>query len=94
MDSEWNEKNDKLKEIKTDTRQWRENKRFRIDETVINRLRTGHTLLNLGYLMEGLPVLECDLCHSHTMTVKHHLTDYANPDTLRLRFLTVPTQKR
>ena len=54
--AEWNEKNDKLKEIKLDTRPWKENDRCINDETVINRFRTGHTLLTHGYLMEGLPM--------------------------------------
>ena len=43
--TEWNENNDKLKEINPDTRSWKYNKKCRKDETVINRLRTGHTLL-------------------------------------------------
>ena len=85
--TEWNQKNDKLKEIKPNTRPWKENNRCRKDETVINRLRAGHTLLTHGYRMEGLPVPpECELCHSHTMTVKHLLTDCVNLDSLRLRF--------
>ena len=87
MGPEWNEKNDKLKEIKPDTRPWKENDRCRKDETVINRLRAGHTLLTHGYLMEGLPVPpKCELCHSHTMTVKRLLTDCVNLDSSRLRF--------
>ena len=57
--AEWNEKNDKLKEIKLDTGPWKENDRCRMDETVINRLRAGHTLLTHGLLMKGLPVPEC-----------------------------------
>ena len=51
--TELNEKNDKLKENKPDTRPWKENNGCREDETVINRLRAGHTLL-----MEDLPVPE------------------------------------
>ena len=78
----WNEKNDLLKEIKLDTRPWKEK-----DETVINRLRAGHTLLTHGYLMDGIAVLpQCKLCHNHTMTLKLHLTECANVASLRLRF--------
>ena len=54
QNTKWNEKNDKLKEIKPDTRPWKENNRCGKDETIINRLRAGHTLLNHWYLMEGL----------------------------------------
>ena len=41
--TEWNEKNNKLKEIKPDTRPRKENNKCRKHETVINRLRAGHT---------------------------------------------------
>ena len=70
------------KKIKPDTRPWKENDRYRKDETVINRLRAGHTLRTHGSLMEGLPMPpECDLCHS-----QHLLTDCVNLDSLKLRF--------
>ena len=92
--TEWIEKNDKLKEIKPDTRPWKENDRCRKNKTVINRLRVGHTLLTHEYLMEGgLPVPECELCHNHTMTVKQLLNECANPASLRLRFFDGSTQK-
>ena len=58
---EANEKNDKLKEIKPDIRPWKEINRCRNDQTVINRLRTDHTLLTHGYLFEGQPVPQCEL---------------------------------
>ena len=84
--AEWTEKDDKLKEILSDTQSWKENKRCRMDETVINRIRAAHTPLIHGYLMEGLPMPECELCHSHAMTVKHVLTVCANKVIWRLRF--------
>ena len=84
--TEWNEKNDNLKEIKPDTRPWTENDKCRKDEIVINRLRAGHTLLTHTYLMEGLPAPpKCELCHNHTMTVKDLLTECADLPSLRLR---------
>ena len=85
--TDWNQKNDKPKEIKPNTRPWKENSRCRKDETVINRLRAGHTLLTREYKMEGLPVPpECELFHNRTMSVKHLLTVCINLDRLRLRF--------
>ena len=85
--AEWNEKNEKLREIKPDNRPWKENDICRKDETVINRLRSGLTLLNHGYLMEGKPVpTESELSHNHTMTVKHLLAECDNLASLRLRF--------
>ena len=57
-----------------------------VNKIVINRLRAGHTLLTHGYLMEGLSVPDTELCHSHTMPVKHLLTECANLASLRLRF--------
>ena len=52
------------------------------DETVINRLSGCHNLVTHGYLS----VPESEQCHSHAMTVKHFLTDYANHASLRLSF--------
>ena len=84
--AEWNEKNEKLKEIKLDTRPCKENDTCRKDETVIDRLRAGHTLLTHGSLMEGLLVPpEHELCHNHTMAVKHLKTECANLASQRLR---------
>ena len=56
--TEMSEKNDRLKEIKPDTQLLKEKNKCRKDETVIKRLRFGHTLLTHGYLMEGLRVPE------------------------------------
>ena len=84
--TKWNEKYDKLKEIKPNTQPWKENNRCRKDETVNSRLTVCHTLLTHGHLMEGLPVPECELCHSHALTVKHLLTECANLASVRLRF--------
>ena len=50
--TECNEKNDKLKEIKPDTQTWKEKTRCIKYETVINRLRASHTILTHGYLMK------------------------------------------
>ena len=84
--TEWNEKEDKLKEIEPDTQSWKKNNRYRKDKTNINRLRTDHTLLTHGYLMEGLPMSECELYHRHALNVKHLFTDCVNLVSLRLRF--------
>ena len=95
--TEWNETNDKLKVNKPVTWSWKEMDRCRKDETVINRLRAGHALLTHGYLMEDLPMPECELCHSHAMTVKHLITECANLASLRLRLtdsLRASTQSR
>ena len=80
--TEWNKKSYKLKGIKQDTRPWKENDRCRENETVINRLRVGHTVLTHGYRMEGVLLPECELCHNHTTAVKHLLTECANPASL------------
>ena len=67
----WNEKNDKLKEIKLDIRPWKK----MIGVERMKQLSTGSepvipTLLTHGYLIEGLPVpRECELCHNHTINV-------------------------
>ena len=43
--TEWNEKNEELKEIEPDTRPWKENDSCTKDGTNINRHRAGYTLL-------------------------------------------------
>ena len=83
---ECNEKDDKLKQISSDTRSWKKNNRWRNDKIFIISVRADHTILTHGYLIEGLPVPECELCHSHAMTVKRLLTDCANQASLRFRF--------
>ena len=83
--TEWKEKNDNFKEIKPDTPPWKENTIFRKDETVVYKLKAGHTLLTHGYLIEGLLVPKCELCHSHAMTVKYFLAECPNLASLRLK---------
>ena len=90
--TEWNEKDDKFKEIKSNTRAWKEINRCGKNETVTNRLGAGHILLTHGFLMEGLLVPECEMCRSHAMTVKHLSTDCANLASLSLRFFDVSNQ--
>ena len=87
LNSERNEKDDILKEFKSDTRPSNENNRCRMDETVNNRLSAGLTILINRYLMEALPVPVYELCHSLAMTVKNLLADCVNTASLRRRFL-------
>ena len=75
LNTEWNEINDELKTNETRYLSPEKN-RCRNDETVINRLRAGHTLLTHGYLIESLPVPGCELCHSHAMTVNTFFWDF------------------
>jgi len=56
------------------------------ENAVINRLRTGHTLLSHGYLMSSEPVPPCELCPNATMSVKH-LIEYLNLNYFRIEFL-------
>ena len=46
--TEWNVKDDKLKENKPDTQLGKESNKCRKNETIINRLRASHTLLTHG----------------------------------------------
>ena len=43
--------------IKPNCHPWKEKNRCRKNETVINKLSAGHTILAHGYLMEGFPCL-------------------------------------
>ena len=70
------QKGRKLREIKTDVNEWSSsyNKNRRI-ETVLARLRIGHSNLTHSYLMQGhADPLECDRCRQPT-TVKHILLE-------------------
>ena len=53
-----------------------------IDVEKMELLSTGSELaietLTHWYLMEGLPMPQCELCHSRAVTLKHLLTDCAN----------------
>ena len=53
---------------------------------LLSTLRAGRILLTYRYLMEGLALPECELCHSHAKTMKYLLNDCANLASLRLRF--------
>jgi len=57
------------------------------ENAVINRLRTGHTLLSHGYLMSSEPVPPCELCQNETMSVKHLLIECPNLNYLRTKYL-------
>ena len=69
----WIRENDKFKRIKPDAKPWKEKFTSRKNKTVINGLRTGHTLLVHRYLMKGLPVPQCELCQNDTMAAKHFI---------------------
>ena len=73
MKREWTEKNNKLHDLKHATKLLKETFTTRKDNTVINRLTAGHTLLYKMYLMEGHSVPPCELYQNDTRTVKHLL---------------------
>ena len=81
----------KLREIKKDVKDWTSshNKSRRI-ETVLGRLRLGHTNITRVYLMQGQTELpECDRCRV-TITVKH-LLEYRKYVTMRNKYFRNPT---
>lgn len=82
---QWISQDSKLRNIKPNTLQWKEACRNRKDETVINRLRAGHTHLTHSYLMEGATPPPCELCQNHMMSVKHLLTECDNLNETRER---------
>ena len=74
---EWESKNQKMYEIKKKIGEWKgSKKRSRREEVVLNRLRSGHTRLTHGYLMENegprMPPI-CTFCRDAIMSVKHIL---------------------
>ena len=82
----------KLREIKKDVRKCSSshNKCRRI-ETILSRLRLGHTNITHAYLMQGLtdPPM-CDRCN-RTITVKHILVECRKYTTIRNKYFRNPT---
>ena len=92
---EWNSlarEGRKLREIKKDVKDWTSshNKSRRI-ETVLARLRLGHTNITHVYLMQGqTEPPECDRCRV-TTTVKHLLPECRKYVTIRNKYFRNPT---
>ena len=55
------------------------------DDSVIRRLRKGHTYFTHGYLLRGVPVPECIPCASK-FTVKHILIECVDFNETRNEF--------
>ncbi|XP_015365455.1 PREDICTED: uncharacterized protein LOC107162857, partial [Diuraphis noxia] len=72
----WNLQNIKLNEIEIDIRRWTNPKLTRKDETVLNRLRIGHTRITHGFLIakEYPPPSICQTC-GIALTIKHIIAD-------------------
>ena len=72
----WQESRQKMCEVKKKMEEWKKIKVSRREEIVLNRLRSGHTYLTQGYLMEREVVQERPIwyyCNNALMTVKHLL---------------------
>ena len=82
----------KLREIKKDVKEWASSlNRNRRSETVLARLRLGHTNLTHAYLMRGeLNPPECDRCRC-VLTVKHLLLECRKYEIARNRHYNNPT---
>ena len=82
----------KPRELKKDVKDWTSspNKSRRI-ETVLARLRLGHTNITLVYLMQGqTEPPECDRCRV-SITVKHLLLECRKYVTIRNKYFCNPT---
>ena len=82
----------KLREIKRDVGDWNSsyNKNRRI-ETVLSRLRIGHTNITHSYLMQGQAnPPECERCRK-CITVKHILVECSKYATARNKYFRNPT---
>ena len=82
----------KLREIKKDVKKWKSslNKSRRI-ETVLSRLRVGHTNITHSYLMQSQAnPPECERCRK-TLTVKHLLLECGKHTQVRNKYFSNPT---
>ena len=69
----WRQKQKRF-QIKPTMGKWERPKRLkRRDEVIINRLRTGHTKLTHGHIMEGFTgnIPQCSFCTNNQLTIKH-----------------------
>ena len=76
-----------MREVKTDVKQWPSSfNKNRRKETVLSRLRLGHTNITHAYLMQGQSdPPECDSCRC-SITVKHLLLDCRKYSAIRSNF--------
>jgi len=70
----WTIQNTKLNEIKRDIHRWINPNLNRKEDTVLNRLRTGHTRITHGFLMAKEEPPSCQTCGT-LLTVKHLIAD-------------------
>lgn len=70
----WNIQNTKLNEIKRDIHRWINPNLNRKEDTVLNRLRSGHTRITHGFLMAREEPPICQTCGT-LLTVKHLIAD-------------------
>ena len=92
---EWNSlawEGRKLREIKKDVKDWTSShNKSRWIETVLARLRLGHTNITHVYLMQGqMEPPECDRCRV-TITVKHLLLECRKYVTISNKYFRNPT---
>ena len=82
----------KLREIKKDVKDWTSShNKSRQIETVLARLRLGHTNITHVYLMQGqTEPPECDRCRV-TITLKHLLPECRKYVTIRNKYFRNPT---
>ena len=89
----WNElTNNKLHVIQTTVGKIPSYINHRKTDTVIRRLRIGHTYLTHSYLLKGEPMPECIPCAA-TLTVKHILIDCIDFSEIRNEFYNVTSLK-
>ena len=86
---QWRTSNCKLRELKENISPWpRALNIKRQEQTTLNRIRTGHTLITHGYLMDSdapqIPPV-CHFCNNSTLTIKHIFTQCTALEDTRLR---------
>jgi len=70
----WEQQTTKLNTIKRTTKRWINSSLTRKEESILNRIRIGHTRLTHGYLMAKEEVPLCLACGVR-LTVKHIITE-------------------
>ncbi|KAF0773289.1 Uncharacterized protein FWK35_00016662 [Aphis craccivora] len=81
----WRKLNTKLNKIKNNINPWKNPELNRKEETILNRLRIGHTHLTHRYLMSKDEPPLCDSC-SVLLTVNHIITECNKYNQYRNQF--------
>jgi len=82
---QWINQHTKLNQIKNNIQTWKNPGLNRKEETILNRLRIGHTFITHRHLMEKTDPPICEMC-GVDLTVKYIITECQKYDDMRKKY--------